>query len=221
MPDEASYAALMVRVLLVLSLVSGCQCLVPVDEHPDAGGSDGGSDAGPDAGATCTRPADCIGSAEVIGWCSSFLGGSADGGFSCVDGHCVVQCAAMAGQTCAQDRGVECLRCPPTTSCIPPSCGGGLELTYTVAQLICRGRSELSLGDRVREGKSMDGGCGLPLFHQASIGEVYIGELYLQSARRLSARIESLGGTCLVSDLPTGASRLMLDCPLCQVGLGP
>lgn len=44
---------------------------------------------------------------------------------------------------------------------------------------------------------------------------------HAHQGRGLSARIESLGGTCLVSDLPTGASRLMLDCPLCQVGLGP
>ena len=206
--------------LLVLFAVSGCQCLVPVDEHPDAGLIDGGADAGRDAGPTCTRPADCTGSLEVIDWCSSILG-SRDGGFSCVDGRCVVQCAQSAGQTCAQDRGVECLRCPPTSSCIPPSCGGGLELTYTINQLICHGPTRFVIGDRIREGRSTDGGCGIPLFYEAAMGEAPLGELYLQSARGLSARIELFGGTCLVSELPTGASRLILDCPLCQVGLGP
>ena len=164
------------------------RCLVPVEEHPDAGLTDAGtsdagtSDAGSrDAGRECTRPADCTGSLDVVGWCGTFFGGSADGGFSCVEGKCVVQCAEVAGQTCTQDRGVECLRCPPTASC----------------------------------------GCGLPLSLTSTTGEVLLGELYLQSARGLSARIDLLGGTCLATDLPTGAPRLLLDCPVCQVGLGP
>ena len=215
----------MARTLLaLLTALSGCQCFVPVEEHPDAGLTDAGpSDAGTrDPGPECTRPADCAGSPAAVGWCTTFLSGSADGGFSCVEGKCVVQCAAVAGQTCTQDRGVECLRCPPTASCIPPSCGGGFEFTYTVTQLACRGASApLRLGDRVREGKSLDGGCGLPLYLTSTTGEVLLGELYLQSARGLSARIDLLGGTCLATDVPTGAPRLLLDCPVCQVGLGP
>ncbi len=59
------------------------------------------------------------------------------------------------------------------------------------------------------------------LYLQTDGGEVFFGHLFLQSARGLSARIDALGGTCLVSELPTGAPRLLLDCPRCQVALGP
>lgn len=124
-------------------------------------------------------------------------------------------------KTPAQDRGTECLRCPPTASCIPASCGGGYEFTFNVVELACNGPSPLSVGSRVRESLRSDGGCGARLFLENDAGEEFFGNIYLQSARGLSARIDSLGGTCLVIDMPTGAPRIMLDCPLCQVALGP
>ena len=203
------------RLLFVLGL-SSCQCLQPVDEDagmtlPDA--------AIQDAGPECTTAADCTGTPRVTEWCRNIL--QSDAGFSCVDQRCVAQCADTAGQTCIQDRGVECLRCPPTTSCIPPSCGGGFEFVYTVTELACTGPAPLAVGDRIRETARSDGGCGVQLFLQTDAGEVLWGQMYLQSARGLSARIDSLGGTCLVNDLPTGAPRSLIDCPRCQVALGP
>ena len=211
---------------LFLVAVSGCQCLEPVDEkpvRPDGGAADAGQpDAGPrDAGGTCARASDCSGTARVVSWCSIFIPGGGDAGFSCVDQRCIAQCGASSGQTCVQDRGTECLRCPPTTSCIPADCGGGFNFTYSVVEAACTGASPFGPNDRIREAPGDDGGCGVNLYLQTGGGEVHFGKLFLQSARGLSARIDALGGTCLVTDVPTGAPRLLLDCPRCQVALGP
>ena len=207
-------------VLFAVMALGGCQCLQPVDEDAGAQFDAGPTDAGHDAGAAtgCLRPSDCTGTPHVVSWCGTILRG--DAGFSCVDQQCVAQCGDSAGQTCAQDPGVECLRCPVASSCIPPSCGGGYDFTFQVVEFACRGASPLGLGDRIRETPG-DGGCGVPLFLEVDGGEVLFGQLFLQSARGLSARIDALGGTCLVSELPTGAPRLLLDCPRCQVALGP
>lgn len=204
------------RLLVVLSL-SGCQCFQPVDE--DAGVMLADAAVVQDAGPECSTAADCTGTPRVTAWCQTIL--QADAGFSCVDQRCVSQCSDSAGQTCFQDLDVECLRCPPTTSCIPPSCGSGAGFSYTVTEVACTGVAPLSVGARVHQRASSDGGCGVQLLLQTDAGEEPWGLLYLQSARGLSARIPSLGGTCLVSDLPTGAPRMLIDCPRCQVGLGP
>ena len=79
----------------------------------------------------------------------------------------------------------------------------------------------LSVGSRVREALASDGGCGARLFLETDAGEEFFGNIFLQRARGLSARIDALRGTCLVIDMPTGAPRIMLDCPLCQGALGP
>ena len=204
--------------LLALLIVGGCQCLEPVDEGHDAAVEvpDAGRDAGVDAG-ECVRATDCRGTPQVTTWCSTILS-SGDAGFSCVDRQCIAQCGDSAGQSCAQDRGVECLRCPLAGSCIPPDCGGGYEFLFTVIELSCRVPVDLQVGDRIRESMN-DAGCGLPLWREADAG--LLGRIYLQSGRGLSARIDALGGTCLVSEMPTGAPRLLLDCPRCQVALGP
>ena len=203
-------------VTLSFLLLSGCQCLVPVDDTPDAAHA---TDAGYDAGLlqSCSTAQDCRGTPPLVGWCATFSTG--DGGYSCIDHHCVGQCGPQAGQTCDVDHAVECLVCPRGASCIPPSCGGGLTFTYRVEQLACLGDAPLQLGDAVRE--AMDGGCGVPFYLATDGGEVLLGNLYLQSARGLSANLPLLGGECLVSELPTGAPRLLLDCPRCQVALGP
>lgn len=201
---------------LVLITFTSCQCLQPVDEDAGVEPFDAGF-----ISRTCTRPSDCSGSPYVMSWCGDFLN-AADAGYSCVDGKCVAQCDSFAGQTCVQDRGVECLRCPSTTSCIPPTCGGGFDFTFSVSEYACYAAPPFDLASRIREAPSTDGGCGVPLYlQQPDGGESLFGYLFLQSARGLSARIDSLGGTCLVTELPTGAPRLLLDCPLCQVALGP
>lgn len=204
-------------------LFTGCQCLVPVDDTPDAGAAasrDAGADAGRDAGLlqSCAAPRDCRGTPPLVGWCATL--GTGDGGYSCVDGQCVGQCAPQAGQTCEVDHAVECLMCPRGSSCIPPECGGfGYTFTFHVEQLACAGDAPLHLGDVVRE--TLDGGCGASVVLSSDGGEVLLGRIYLQSARGLSANLPLLGGECLVSELPTGAQRLLLDCPRCQVALGP
>jgi hypothetical protein len=204
----------------------GCVCFQPVDEFPDAGQPDAGRldagspDAGsPDAGTACTTASDCRGTPVVTSWCQQWLGGE-DAGFSCVDRRCVAACSATAGQTCVQDPGVECLRCPPAQSCVPPSCGAGLDFDLLVADIACVGAAPFAEGTRVRM-ERLDGGCGSAMFLETDAGPVSLGVLFAQSARGLSARSELLGGTCLAAEMPTGAYRVLLDCPRCQVALGP
>lgn len=221
-------------VVAVLLSVVGCQCFVPVDEAPfsafedagvrDAGVDAGVRDAGHDAGmqpVQCTTVADCAGTPRVTSWCARFSP-AFDAGFSCIEGQCVAQCGDQAGQVCTQDVGVECLRCPPTTTCLPPSCAAAFDITFRVEDIACNGAPPLVVGDKLREGKR-DGGCGSPWSYvQADGGEEYLGDVYYQSTRGFtSARIELLGGVCLISEMPTGAIRLLLDCPRCQVALGP
>jgi hypothetical protein len=211
--------------LLLLSLVfGGCVCFQPVEEFTDAGSSPdagtGARDSGvPDARPECVTAADCRGTPTVTRWCVRWLAGE-DAGFSCMDQKCVSSCGPFAGQTCAQDVGVECLRCPPAQACIPPSCAAGFNYRFTVDDIACVGAPPFETGARVRF-EHTDGGCGSILWLQTDAGEVDIGRLYGQSARGLSARSDVLGGTCLAAEMPTGAYRVLLDCPRCQVALGP
>lgn len=221
-------------VLFVFAVVGGCQCFEPVEEVPfgradaglaDAGAAAGGRlDAGLDAGAPrpvmCATPADCTGTPRVTSWCARYAPGP-DAGFSCIDGQCVAECGRQAGQTCTQDRGAECLRCPPTQGCVPPSCAAAFNITLRVEEIACNGAPPFNVGDRLREGRR-DGGCGSPWSYvQPDGGEELIGELYYHERGSTSARLEVLGGLCLVTEMPTGAIRLLVDCPRCQVALGP
>jgi hypothetical protein len=213
-------------VLAALLAAGGCQCLEPVDEasfsaFEDGGGRDAGTDAGLARPVRCEVASDCMGTPRVTGWCARYVPGL-DAGFSCVDGQCVAGCGDQAGQRCAQDVGVECLRCPPTASCLPPSCTAAFNLTFRVEDIACDGPPPLAVGDQLSAGRR-DAGCGAPWsFVRADGGEEYLGDVYSQSTRGFtSARIELLGGLCLISEMPTGALRLLLDCPRCQVALGP
>lgn len=231
----------MLRSALALVVVlSGCQCapeFVPVPER----GVDAGLDAGPgadagagdgdggraDAGAfdagpllRCVAPADCGPVPTPVRLCSAF--GSPAGAWSCLAGLCVLECAAVGGDTCGlEEENLECLRCPPTAPCIPSSCGGGHDFTFHVEDLVCQGEAPLVVGDTVREYASNDGGCGIQFTLVRDGGEAPLGLMYLQSGRMLTMRSALLGGGCLVYDAPTGAPRLIVDCPRCQVALGP
>ena len=92
--------------------------------------------------------------------------------------------------------------------------GGGLDVRWQLEQVQCAGQTRFHPGDVVHE--LPDGGCGIPLLLERDGGSELLGHLYLQSARGLSARIDSLGGTCLVTELPTGLERLLFECPRCQ-----
>jgi hypothetical protein len=216
--------------LLVTVATAGCQCLVPVDETRDAGrhdagaGGHGGAGGGTGGGTAsdggtpqgCTTAADCVGSPLVVSECS-FIG--ADGGFACLDRKCVAQCGFLADLTCAVDPLQHCLQCPPSASCIPIDCGGGFPFTYTVAEVRCAGVAPVAVGDLVRE--APDGGCAIDFLLSTDGGEVPFGTMYLQDGRTLTVDVPMLGGTCLALELPTNAPRLIFECPLCQVALGP
>lgn len=182
--------------------LGGCQCLVPVDELPD-----GGADAG---ALECAAPSDCGGEFTTVHWCQG--DGGAD--WSCVDHRCVPQCQGHGGETCETEAPTECLKCPASSACLPPDCGGGLDVRWRVEQVQCPGQPLLLPGDVVHEWP--DGGCEIPLLLERDGGSALLGHLYLQSARGLSARLDALGGTCLVSELPTGLERLLFACPRCQ-----
>ncbi len=214
---EGHVAMRALAVVLTLS-ISGCQCLEPVDED-DAGTviDSGVQDAG--AQPECTQPSDCTGTPQLTRWCGVF-GGDGGGVFSCVDNRCVAQCAEQGAQTCAQERGVECLKCPPTSACVAPECGGGFNAVFHVDAIACSRDAGVRDGDLIRQ-LPRDGGCSVPLSLERPTGDVFFGDLYFQGPRGLSARIEAMGGTCIVTDMPTGAPRMLFDCPSCQFLLGP
>lgn len=227
-------------VIAGLLVVAGCQCVEfepvperggdagavdagPVDAGPgDAGGGDAGTfDAGPPVELLrCSAPADCGAAPTPVRVCSAF--GSPGGAWSCIAGLCVLECAAVGGDTCGlEEENLECLRCPPAAPCIPSSCGGGHDFTFHVEDVVCQGPAPLAVGDVVREYASNDGGCGIQFTLDRGGGAEPLGLMYLQSGRMLTMRSALLGGGCLVYEAPTGAIRLVVDCPRCQVVLGP
>ncbi len=181
--------------------LSGCQCLVPVAEPEDAGFTP----------QSCTAASDCGGVPAVTSRCTG-------AGFSCVDLRCIAECSDVAGQTCVTEPG-HCLVCPRGAACIPPSCSG-IDADFRVEELDCDGTPPLAPGAAVHEAQPRRdaGECGGRL--TLADGGL-LGRLYLQSARGLTVESPLLGGTCLAYELPTGAARLLLDCPRCQVVLGP
>lgn len=201
-------------VVLVASL-SSCQCLVPVMEDggvlPDAA-------VAHDAGLhECTSAADCSGTAPVTDWCDRFTGGDGGGAWSCIAQKCVAQCAQHAGQTCSQDDTVECLRCPPTGWCVPPTCDG-YPFDYRVESAACREDAGLHVGTRIRQ-QAIDGGCDIAMFVETPNGERSFGVMFVQRGVPVSARVDALGGVCIVRDLATGVQRVLLECPKCHVAL--
>jgi len=182
-------------------ILSGCQCLVPVAETEDSGF----------VPLTCDRASDCRGTPAVTSRCTG-------AGFSCVDARCIAECSDVAGQTCVTEGG-HCLVCPKGASCIPPSCSG-IAADFRVEEIDCDSVPPFGAGAMVRQSppRRDAGECGGRLtFADGGL----LGTLYLQSARGLSFESPLLGGTCLAYELPTGATRLLVDCPRCQVVLGP
>lgn len=189
--------------VVLLSSLSACQCLVPVED-------DGGTFMDASVMDACSSPSDCTGVAKVTRWCS-------DGGWSCVQGQCVAQCADQAGQTCVQDD-TECLRCPPTAECIAPDCLRSARFSFHVGDITCSEDAGLAVGDAIRE---LGGGvnCGIPLVIERPNGDEAFGALFETAGIQRSARVESMGGVCVVQQLPTGAIRYLFDCPKCQFSL--
>lgn len=206
------------RLAFLMLTLAGCQCFVPVED--DAGPylvRDAGSDAG--LPPECESAADCHGAFTSVRFCWPE---SVDAGFSCLDHHCIVQCGDQSGATCTVDPVVECLQCPPTAACIAPSCPSTSGAwNYHVEDLECRRPVTLSAWDTITQGPLEAGVCGVPLWLATDAGSVRLGVLTDHGRGVMTANVPLLGGWCRVSDLPTGAPRLQLDCPWCQVVLGP
>lgn len=206
---------------LLVVVLSGCQCLVPVEDLTRSRRRDGGTrtDAGVvDAGFTtqaCTKPSDCVGPLALTRWCAQ-LPMTHDAGFSCLDHKCVAECGDQAGSTCGFDQKVGCLVCPAGASCIPPDCGGNA-MRFRVEDIACVGNKPFEAGTVIDE--AWDGGECPARFRFLDGG--LFGELLLQDARGLSLESDVLGGACFAYELPTGAQRLLFSCPRCQVVLGP
>lgn len=192
-------------IVVLLSSLSACQCLVPVED-------DAGVTMDASVSTECRSPSDCDGTAKVTRWCD-VLG--ADGGaWSCVQGRCVAQCSTQAGQTCEQDSATDCLKCPPTAACVAPDCTRSARFTWRIGDIACSEDAGITSGTTVRELVTAPN-CGIPLV----IDDVAFGTLYEHGGLVRSARIERMGGVCVVNDLPTGLQRLLFDCPKCQFSL--
>ena len=210
--------------LLPFVLVTGgCVCFQPVDESADAGFSpDAGTmDAAADVpgGTDCMAPVDCRGTPRVTSWCTRWLGGG-DAGFSCVDQKCIAQCGASAGQTCVRDDAAGCFRCPPMQPCSQTNCLGLDNFRFTIEELACVGPPPLRVNDFIII-TLIDGGCGSSLTLASDAGNRPLGTLVREFGLGLRVTSQMLGGTCVAQEVPSGAYRLLLDCPSCQIALGP
>ncbi len=193
---------------LVLCL-GGCQCLVPVNEFPEV-------DAGVDGGhiepaPACNKPNDCTGDFKTTDWCWS------DGGaeWSCVDHFCVPQCQGQGNQTCQSDSAAGCINCPSTETCQPDDCISSTNIRWRLEQLSCIGDAPLQVGDILHE--MPNGGCASTVVLERDAGSTVLGTLYFQHGPRSYGDLELLGGTCLITGLPTGVERMQYDCPRCQL----
>jgi len=190
------------RYAWLLMCLSGCQCLSPVDEFPDGGHVE--------TAPACNQANDCSGDFKTTRWCPG------DGGaeWSCVDHFCVPQCQGQGGQTCESDP-AGCIRCPSTEACQADQCVSNTNIRWRLEQLNCLGTAPLQVGDILHE--LPNGACGSTLVLERDGGSTVLGTLYVQHGGQFYGDFETLGGTCLITGLPTGVERLQYDCPRCQV----
>lgn len=215
----------------LLAVVGGCQCFQPVDERPDAGVRDAGlADAGrPDAGLDASTPdagggfsadggvecltaSDCVGTPWSNQWC--FFG--VDAGFSCVDRRCVSECLAQPRVTCVVDAGSECLECGGAMAICPLDTCGRSAFTATVSTVDCRPgvTPMLRSGEQLSFVPVRGASCLLSVSAAArGFGQV------LRGNGRHAWFVRELGGWCLGEELPTGAIRSQVACPLCSFGV--
>jgi hypothetical protein len=205
-------------VVAVVACTTQCQCLVPVDEGDDAGARDAsvvdaGRDAGvPDANVECVTPADCRGRPWATQWC---LFPTPDAGFSCVNSRCVSTCSDVSNDVCTVDAGGDCLSCSRDgTLCAADGCRDDA-FTLRVSSVECRPgavppfatNAELTFAS-VRGASclmavtGLDGGVGFVT--RSRTGGPFF-----------SWNLPPLGGSCVSHQLPTGALRSSVACPLC------
>lgn len=92
-------------------------------------------------------------------------------------------------------------------------------MSYRVEELRCVGPPPLAVGDVIVERAGTDA-CGIPLLFERDGGLGPFGVMHLQDNRALTARIELLGGACLVREVLEGSTRLIFACPRCHVAVG-
>ncbi|MGV3624191.1 MAG: hypothetical protein ACO1OB_25460 [Archangium sp.] len=198
--------------LVLLSSLSACQCLVPVQDDEDAGTSMDASVITDAGSGECTSPSDCTGIGPTTRACD--LIGADGGAWSCVQNRCVTQCATYAGRTCTQSNS-DCLTCAPATTCAPNDCTRSARFNYRVEDIACSIDAGVTVDTTFRELVGA-ANCGVPLVIERPNGDDAFGTLYEHDGVIRSARIERMGGVCIVTDLPTGLQRLLFDCPKCQ-----
>lgn len=197
--------------------LGGCQCFVPVGDGLQADAGDAGRpDAGKDAGPGVLTLPECIAAADcrpfatqTSRWCSSF-GDDGGVGYSCFGGKCAVQC--KGGLACSAK--TNCLECTPvgggckTSSCFISN-SGALE------EVICHRGFDAGYAPQasVTFVQDASNGCSGDLL----IAGRKVGTLYGIDSNQYWAEIPELGGTCLGTQLPTGALRIALDCPKCNL----
>lgn len=201
------------RYAWLVMCLSGCQCLSPVNEFPPGENPDAGGDAGHVVQLpACNKPNDCTADFKTTDWC--FGDGGAD--WSCVDHRCVPQCQQQGGRTCESEAS-GCLKCPSTAACATPSCMLTNDTRWRIEQLSCVDTAPLAVGDIIHE--LPNGTCGSSLQLERDGGSTAFGRLYFQSTNEylFLGDIDALGGSCIVTGLPTGVERMQYDCPRCQL----
>jgi hypothetical protein len=210
----------MTRLTLLLALLPACQCLVPVNE--DAGGVmdaavDAGRDAGifiSDGGAECRTAADCA----MAPWSSRWCVFGIPAGLSCVEQHCISECAGDAGRTCTFDAGPECMECSTET----PVCNGDTcptaAFSATVSSMECRQSfaPPFNTGEMLSFVPLHGASCEMSVI-SSTTGVGYVTRS-AQDGRHFWF-IRELGGWCVGEQLATGAIRSMVACPLCTFGV--
>lgn len=209
-------------ILALLSVtLSACQCLVPVNEEPDAAGVDAGTDAGADSGvfvsdggSECLTASDCAGAPWASRWCVF----GTPPGFSCVAQRCVSECAGDAGRTCAYDSAQDCLACSNETPvCNADTCPTNA-FAATVSSVECRPgvTPSFSMGTTLSFVPIRGASCEMSVSsNTGGLGQV------VRSAQdgRHFWFIRELGGWCVGEQLPTGALRSVVACPRCTFGV--
>lgn len=179
----------------------------------DAGGSaDGG--ATPDAGRACQSAQDCAApSLEMVGVCPA-------SSHSCIDGVCLWECTPRS-RTCERSAN-DCQLCEgqavcPETRCRVP--GGSLVNQVEEATSGC---AQFPGTDHAFAGSPISMfATARPCSFGLELDNRFIGFMLRFEGGEAFATIQELGGTCTVTEAPTGAIRFIFSCPACQFVLGP
>jgi hypothetical protein len=170
----------------------------------DAGGPDGG---GPDGGtATCATAGDCSGPRDSVGFCSK-------PGWSCVASACLYECE---GRRTCNFTASGCFVCDNgAPACNASLCGPtGASARVEMNTHGCDsypGTTGLFNGQELQV--KLLGGCANQV---ALVNGPVMGTFQELTDNELLADFAALGGRCTGGYLPTGALRVVFNCPACQ-----